>query len=108
MVERSCGKSACCLPALSRLPCSAKPKTVTLTLLDDLSSRLPSGTAFTERDEAGKIYHGPVVTHPARRFLRRGSLIMAFDESVVPVTRDNEGVFRAKARCGCSSSAPRW
>jgi hypothetical protein len=47
-------------------------QTVTLSLQEDLSSKLPAGTAFTARDAAGKVYHGHVVTHPARRLLRRG------------------------------------
>jgi hypothetical protein len=70
-------------------------QTVTLNLLEDLSSKLPTGTAFTARDAAGKVYTGHVVTHPARRLLRRGSMILVFDDPVVPVTKDREGVFRA-------------
>jgi hypothetical protein len=70
-------------------------QTVTLTLQEDLSSKLPAGTAFTARDAAGKVYHGHVVTHPARRLLRRGSMRLVFDDPVVPVTPDPEGVFRA-------------
>ena len=68
-------------------------QTVTLTLQEDLSSKLSTGTAFTARDAAGKVYRGHVVTHPARRLLRRGSMRLVFDDPVVPVT--NEGVFRA-------------
>ena len=70
-------------------------QTTTLTLQNDLSSKLPSGTVFTAKDGAGKLYRGHVVTHPARRFLRRGSMILVFDDPVVPVTSNNEGVFRA-------------
>ena len=70
-------------------------QTVTLTLWEDLSSKLPTGTAFTARDTEGKVYNGHVVTHPARRLLRRGSMILVFDDPVVPVTKDPEGVFRA-------------
>jgi len=70
-------------------------QTVKFTLLDDLSSKLPTGTTFTARDTAGKIYHGHVITRPARRFLRRGSMSLVFDDPVVPVTKDPEGVFRA-------------
>jgi hypothetical protein len=70
-------------------------QTVTLTLQEDLSSKLPTGTAFTARDTAGKVYHGHVITRPARRLLRRGSLRLIFDDPVVPVTPDPEGVFRA-------------
>jgi hypothetical protein len=70
-------------------------QTVTLTILQDLSSKLSTGTAFTARDAAGKVYNGHLVTHPARRLLRRGSMILVFDDPVVPVTKDPEGVFRA-------------
>jgi hypothetical protein len=70
-------------------------QTVTLTLLEDLSSKLPTSTAFTARDAAGKVYGGRVVTHPAQRLLRRGSISLVFDDPVVPVTKDPEGVFRA-------------
>jgi hypothetical protein len=70
-------------------------QTVPLTLQEDLSSKLPTGTAFTARDTAGKVYHGHVITRPARLLLRRGSMRLIFDEPVVPVTPDPEGVFRA-------------
>ncbi len=70
-------------------------QTVTLVLQEEVSSKLPTGTTFTAMDPVGKIYHGHVVTHPARRFLRRGSMILVFDEPVSPVTKDPEGVFRA-------------
>jgi hypothetical protein len=70
-------------------------QTVTLTLQEDLSSKLPTGTTFTARNAAGKVYRGHVVTHPARRLLRRGSMRLVFDEPVVPLTPDPEGVFRA-------------
>lgn len=73
----------------------SEAQTVTLTLLEDLSSKLPMGTAFAARDTAGRVYKGHVVTHPARRLLRRGSMILVFDDPVVPVTKDREGVFRA-------------
>jgi len=66
-----------------------------LVLEEDISSKLPSGTTFTARDSAGTIYHGHLVTHRARRFLRRGSMILVFDEPVVVVTKDAEGIFRA-------------
>jgi hypothetical protein len=67
----------------------------TLTLLEELSSKLPTGTVFTARDTAGRVYKGHVVTHPAKRLLRRGSMTLVFDDPVVPVTKDPEGVFRA-------------
>jgi len=73
----------------------SEAQTTTLTLLEDLSSKLPTGTVFTAKDAAGKVYSGHLVTHPARRLLRRGSMSLVFDEPVVPVTKDREGVFRA-------------
>ena len=79
-------------------------QTVTLTLQQDLSSKLPSGTAFTANDPAGKIYRGKVITHPARRVLRRGSMILIFDDPVVPVTKTPEGVFQPGTGYVCS----RW
>jgi len=70
-------------------------QTVTLTLQEDLSSKLPTGTLFSAKDSAGKVYHGHVVTHPARRLLRRGSMILVFDDPLVPITKDREGLYRA-------------
>ncbi len=68
---------------------------VTLVLQEDISSKLPTGTTFTAKDSEGKIYHGHVVTRPARLFLRRGSMSLVFDEPVLAVTKDREGVYRA-------------
>ena len=65
-----------------------------LTLLNDLSSKMPTGTSFVAKDASGKIYQGHVVTHPARRLFRRGSMLLIFSEPVVPVTNDREGAFR--------------
>lgn len=70
-------------------------QTVVLTLMQGLSSKLPSGTTFTARDAAGKVYRGHVVTHPAKRFLRRGSMLLVFDDPVALATTDREGVLRA-------------
>jgi hypothetical protein len=68
-------------------------QTVTLNLQQDLNSKLPTGTEFTATDSTGKVYHGHVETHPARRILRRGSMRLIFDDPVVPVR--NEGIVRA-------------
>ena len=73
-------------------------QTVTLTIQEDLSSKLPTGARFTATDGSGKIYQGHLITHPARRLLRRGSMILVFDDPVVPVTGDQEGVIRAGNR----------
>ncbi len=72
----------------------AQSQSTTLTLLEDLSSKLPTGSLFTARDEQGKVYSGHLVTHRARRLLQRGSMSLVFDEPVVPITKDPEGVFR--------------
>src|SRR5437870_10372681 len=79
-----------CFIALSTI---GEAQTVTLALQEDLSSELLTGTVFTAEDSTRKIYPGHVVTHPARRLLRRGSMRLVFDDPVVPVT--NEGVVRA-------------
>jgi hypothetical protein len=79
-----------CLIASSAISAA---QTVTLTLQEDLSSKLPTGSMFTARDAMGKIYHGHVVTHPARRLLRRGSMKLVFDDPVAPIK--DEGVLRA-------------
>ena len=73
----------------------SEAQTATLTLLEELSSKFPTGTVFTARDAAGKVYKGHVVSHPAKRPLRRGSMILIFDDPVIPITKDREGVFRA-------------
>ena len=83
---------------LTRLGTMSSAQTVTLVMQEDVSSKLPTGARFTAMDSAGKIYHGHLVTHPARRFLRRGSMSLVFDEPVLPVTGDREGVFRAGSR----------
>jgi hypothetical protein len=70
-------------------------QTVTLTVLQDLSSKLKTGTPFTAQDAAGKLYTGHVVTRSAQRLLRRGSMTLVFDDPVVPITNDREGIFRA-------------
>jgi len=81
------------LPCFIVLGAICQAQTVRLSLQEDLSSKLPAGTAFTAKDPTGKVYHGHVVTHPARRLLRRGSMRLVFDDPIVPVT--NEGLFRA-------------
>jgi hypothetical protein len=84
------GSLLICLLALGAISVA---QTVTLTLQEDVSSKLPTGTVFTARDSEGKVYRGHVVTHPARRLLRRGSMRLVFDDPVVPVA--NEGIVRA-------------
>jgi hypothetical protein len=88
-------KSGCLLPCLLFLATIGEGQTIKLTLLEDLSSKLPSGTAFTARDAAGKIFSGHLITRPARRFLRRGSMTLVFDPPLIAIAKDREGVFRA-------------
>jgi hypothetical protein len=73
---------------------AASAQTVTLRLDSDLTSRMPTGTPFEAHDNAGKVYHGHIVTHPARRMMRNGSMLLVFDEEVKPVTKDREGAYR--------------
>jgi hypothetical protein len=94
-IFRFMGKIGYALTCVIALGTISGAQTVTLTLQKDLSSKLPTGTAFTARDAGGKVYNGHIVAHPAQRFLRRGSMILVFEDPVVPVTKDREGVFRA-------------
>ncbi len=78
-----------CLLAISALA-AAQP----LTLLTPISSKMPSGTEFRAVDDCGKVYAGTVIAHPARRFLRRGSVLLRFSDPVHLVNSDAEGVIR--------------
>ena len=95
MMTRFIARIRLLLPLVMALSTGSLAQTITLTLSEDLSSRMPMGAAFTAKDSSGKIYKGHVITHPARRFLRRGSMMLVFDAPLVPVTNDREGVFRA-------------
>jgi hypothetical protein len=66
-----------------------------LTLVSDVSSKMRTGTPFQAKDASGKIYHGHLVTHPARRMMRNGWMMLEFDEPVIAVTNDAEGRLRA-------------
>jgi hypothetical protein len=66
-----------------------------LTLLTPVTSKMRSGSEFRAVDSAGKIYGGTVITRPARRFLRRGSVLLRFYDPVHVVNGDPEGVIRA-------------
>ena len=94
-IFRSMSRVGFLLTCVIALGTISDAQTVTLTILQDLSSKLSTGTAFTARDAAGEGYNGHIVTRPARRLLRRGSMMLVFDDPVIPVTKDPEGVFRA-------------
>jgi hypothetical protein len=66
-----------------------------LTLLTPVSSKMPTGSEFRAVDNRGKVYVGTLITRPARRFLRRGSVLLRFDDPVHVVNSDPEGVIRA-------------
>ncbi len=66
----------------------------TLTLLTPVSSRMPTGSEFRAVDASGKVYVGTVIAQPARRFLRRGSVLLRFADPVRLVNSDPEGVIR--------------
>jgi hypothetical protein len=80
------------LTSLIALTAISEAQTAILTLQEDISSKLPTGTVFTAKDSIGQVYHGHVITHPARLFLRRGSMRLIFDDPVVPIM--DEGMFR--------------
>jgi len=81
------------LAALFLSSYSLSGQSVALRVTTDLTSKMPSGTPFEARDEAGKVYHGHLITHRARRMMRNGSMFLVFDEEVKPVTRDKEGAY---------------
>jgi len=87
-------KTRLCLLSLALLLLGtiSAAQTTTVTLTADLSSKLPTGTAFTAKDASGKIYQGYLITHRARRLLRSGSMVLVFTDPVVPVMKDPEGV----------------
>jgi hypothetical protein len=66
-----------------------------LTLLTPINSKMPSGSEFRAVDGTGRIYAGTLITRPARRFLRRGSVLLRFYDPVHVVNSDPEGVIRA-------------
>ena len=66
-----------------------------LTLLTPVSSKMPTGSEFRAVDKSGKVYVGTLITRPARRFLRRGSVLLRFYDPVHLVNSDPEGVIRA-------------
>lgn len=67
----------------------------TCQLQSYIGSWMKTGTPFTVKC-ASATYAGTIVAHPARRFFRRGSLLLKFDQPVfVEATRKNpEGEFR--------------
>jgi hypothetical protein len=69
-------------------------QTIRLRLVADVSSKMPTGTPFQARDDSGRLYHGHLVTHRARRMMRNGSMLLVFDEQVKSVTKDREGALR--------------
>jgi hypothetical protein len=56
---------------------------------------MPTGSEFRAVDGVGKVYAGTLITRPARRFLRRGSVLLRFHDPVHLVNSDPEGVIRA-------------
>jgi hypothetical protein len=69
-------------------------QTITLHLVQDANSKMPTGTRVEAKDDSGRIYHGHLITRHARRLLRNGSMLIVFDEPVKPITTDPEGRFR--------------
>jgi hypothetical protein len=58
------------------------------------SSWMVTGTPFSVKCPSG-VYTGTLISTPARRFFRRGHLVLKFDEPVAAVAQKNgEGVFK--------------
>lgn len=65
----------------------------TCTLQTYAASWMQSGTPFTVQCPSGK-YDGVLISQPARRFFRRGTLVLKFNQPVVAVApKNDEGVF---------------
>ena len=75
------------------LAIAARAQSFDLILVNEVSSKMASGTVFTARDEAsGKVYTGRVITQKARNFLRRGWIRLSFDQPIRVVDPNGEGV----------------
>jgi hypothetical protein len=68
----------------------------TLTMLTEATSKMPTGTSFQAKDDSGHLYHGHLVCRRAGHLLRRGSMILGFDEPLELVNSDQEGVIRPR------------
>jgi hypothetical protein len=79
---------------LSMVSAPLSAQNVSLQLISDVSSKMPTGTPFQAKDSSGHIYRGHLVTHHARRMMRNGSMILVFDEEVKVANNDREGAFR--------------
>lgn len=66
----------------------------TMTLQTLITSKIPQGR-FEAKDASGKVHRGHFVSHAARRWLRRGSVSLYFDEPLVVENKDKEGIIRA-------------
>ncbi len=79
---------------------------VRLTLQQDLSSKLPNGSAFSAVDGAGKVYGGYIATKKAKWFhglWNRGTIRLVFDQPMQIVSVGGKAVNKngeAPARTG--------
>jgi hypothetical protein len=62
----------------------------TCTLKTYASSWMETGTPFSVQCPSG-AYSGELVTTPAKRFFRRGYLMLRFAQPVTVITKDSEG-----------------
>lgn len=81
-----------CVLTLGAFLSSAALHAETCTLQTYASSWMQTGTAFSVKCPSG-IYSGHLVSTPARRFFRRGHLMLVFDQpvSVLPKKQGDEG-----------------
>jgi hypothetical protein len=85
---------------------NAQPVVVRLTLQQELSSKLPNGSAFSAVDGAGKVYGGYIATKKAKWFhglWNRGTIRLVFDDPMQIVSVGGTAVKKngeAPARTG--------
>jgi hypothetical protein len=80
------------LLALSILVISSAALAETCTLQTYAASWMTTGTPFSVKCSSG-VYSGALVTTPARRFFRRGHMMLKFDQPVTvhPKKRSGRG-----------------
>lgn len=77
-------------------------RTLHLTIQHDPSSDVPDGTLFFAADETptglGRLYKGYLRTYPAKRGLRRGRMLLEFEDPIMIVGYGYEGVVKGSMK----------
>jgi hypothetical protein len=86
-------KCISCAIFLVLVAACASGQSFKLTLMNEVSSKMKSGEAFSAKDEAsGEVYTGRIITQKARNVLRRGWIRLSFDQPIRLVDPNGEGV----------------